>query len=78
MTCEYDGHLVVRVKGKGIEPCCAAMHQAIILGVVYRGTEGKMPCAKIRIGDREGLTICRCPFRTQDGRECGANVEVVE
>lgn len=77
MSVSYDGHLILRVKGKGIEPCCEAMHRAIIAGVVYRGTTGKRPCVSIRVDDK-GQPICRCPFLLPDGTMCKAELEVEE
>ena len=35
MTCTYDGKMVVTKTE--IEPCCGALHRAIIAGVIYRG-----------------------------------------
>lgn len=71
MTAEYDGRLIVRVKGKGIEPCCARMHDALYAGVMYRGTVARMPCVSLRLDAKRGIPIERCPF-------CGAVPEVVE
>lgn len=70
MTAIFDGHLIVRVGGKGIEPCCDSMNRAVILGAVYRGTTGKKPCVSMRMSGKTGIPICVCPF-------CRANVEVV-
>lgn len=61
MTCSYDGHLIVP-RGKGILPCCASMHKAIIMGVVYRGSISKSPCVSIRLDSKKGSAIVECPW----------------
>ncbi len=71
MTASYDGRLLIPLKGKGIEPCCPRMHDALYSGVIYRGTADKRPCAALRLGDKRGLAITMCPW-------CGARPEVVE
>lgn len=78
MTATYDGRLILRIGGKGIEPCCESMHRAIIEGVIYRGTTGRRPCVSMRMSERNGIPICRCPFTLPDGKPCGAEAEVVE
>lgn len=75
MTCTYDGKMVV-TKAE-IEPCCGALHRAIIAGVVYRGdmtvksSPKKLPCAKLRLDGSRGLVMFNCPF-------CGAQAMIRE
>lgn len=69
MTATYDGHLVVTKTG--ILPCCPDMHDALFLGVVYKGTTDRRPCAALRLAEKRGRAIRRCPF-------CGAEPEVGE
>ena len=74
MTCRYDGKLVVTTRG--VEPCCADMHRLVIGGVVYLGkvsAKGSPTVCvpKIRLTDRVGITIGRCPI-------CGAVGELYD
>lgn len=63
MTATYDGKLVI---GKTrIEPCCASMHDALYAGAIYKGTADKVSCVSLRLGEKRGMPITRCPF-------CGA------
>lgn len=71
MTATYDGHLVLPLKGKDVQPCCSDMHEALFTGVLYRGTSDKRPCVALRLTDKRGRAIRRCPW-------CGAEPEVAE
>lgn len=73
MTCHYDG--VLNVTKQGIQPCCANLHRCIFSGVIYLGkvTVKGSPAknvVKIRLDDKNGLTIGACPF-------CRASVQEV-
>lgn len=75
MTCTYDGEF--RITKTEIEPCCAALHRAIIAGVVYRGDQmmkspsRKVSCPKLRTDAKSGLVMSCCPF-------CGAKAHISE
>lgn len=69
MPASYDSRLVVT--RTAVLPCCPDMHDAIYAGAFYRGMCDKRPCVALRLGEKKGRAIRRCPF-------CGAEPEVSE
>ena len=66
MTATYDGKLTYS-KGK-VYPCCQDMHEAILFKAVY--TAPRSTKVFMKISDKVGRPITRCPFCGSEVTEC--------